>query len=378
MFGVARVMGADNRVALRAAASLAQVGEFAFVLAQQGTAEGILTLEQRALFIPISVGSMILTPFLMGAARRFVERLPPPHRAGKDGSDAEPGLVAVPGSSHVVIVGYGLNGRNVSRALRRLDVPFIVAEMNPGTVEVEREKGLPILYGDATREHVLEALGVDHAGAVVVAIYDPAATRQIVHLVRQRNATCEIFVRTRLTQEVDELHALGATAVVPEEFETSIELSRLIMQACGAPPHAVWSHQQAMRAGRYAALRDGSTTAQAEQSRRTLSELLLSMDVETVEIPAGAWGVGSSVRDLDVRGRTGASILAIVRGEETIQNPGASCVLQAEDVVVLVGKGAEVQAAFDLLRSRDATEGQYLRPRRLSEALPAVPDDAEG
>ncbi len=126
-------------------------------------------------------------------------------------------------SDHLVIVGYGLNGRNLASAAREAQVPYAIVEMNPQTVRRETP-GEPIFFGDATNEAVLSSLQVERARAAAVVIGDPVATRTIVAQLHRLNPSLHIIARTRFLSEVQPLYALGADEVVPEEFETSIQI----------------------------------------------------------------------------------------------------------------------------------------------------------
>jgi CPA2 family monovalent cation:H+ antiporter-2 len=126
---------------------------------------------------------------------------------------------------HLLIIGYGLNGRNVARAARSAGIPYMIVEMNPVTVKKEKAKGEPIYFGDASQEAVLEHVGVQNARIMVVAIPDPVATRMVVASARSLNPRLHIITRTRYLPEMKPLYELGANEVIPEEFETSVESS---------------------------------------------------------------------------------------------------------------------------------------------------------
>jgi len=131
---------------------------------------------------------------------------------------------------HLVIIGFGFNGRNLACATRIRGIPYCIIEMNPETVREEKAKGEPIHYGDATHEAVLQSAAVKDARVAVVAISDPTATRRIVELVRKVNPGIYVIVRTRFIQEVKSLRGLGADEVIPEEFETSVEIFARVLE----------------------------------------------------------------------------------------------------------------------------------------------------
>jgi CPA2 family monovalent cation:H+ antiporter-2 len=186
----------------------------------------------------VAILSLILTPFLMrfaawaGAHAGTQVRVPGLGDA-LEGHDSAVALerAAAPGlSGHVVIAGYGVNGRNVARVLRELGISYVVLELDTAIIRRARAQGERIQFGDISRGESLHACHVDRAAVVVLAISDPAATRFATIQVRRSNPGAYIIARTRQVAEVAELMRLGVDEVIPEEFETSIA----IRGCCGA------------------------------------------------------------------------------------------------------------------------------------------------
>lgn len=267
--GVAWVLGQPLRVATVMALSLAQIGEFSFVLSKAGVAEGLLDAGLNQLFLAVAVLSLALTPLLAALAPRLASALdaalPASVTRGRAPAAAPEGHRAP--EDHVVIVGFGVNGRNLARVLRRVSVPFVVVEMNPDAVRHERRRGEPVLYGDATRQEVLEVAGVRRARVLVIAISDAAATRASVALARRLNRELHIVVRSRYVQEVEPLTALGTDEVVPEEFETSIEIFSRVLRRYRVPDDTIDQFGRDIRQGDYEVLRapwEGPRTPSAQ------------------------------------------------------------------------------------------------------------------
>src|SRR5262245_7723239 len=154
---VARVLGNSLRIAAMVGVGLAQVGEFSFILAKVGLGQGLLSDVDYQRFLAASILSMIATPFLIKAAPRvgyaLQARLAP-------GSLLEPrvGDLVEAGnelSEHIIVIGYGMNGRNLTKVLHRVGIPFVVLELNAEVVRRARVEGVPIVYGDAGRKEVL-------------------------------------------------------------------------------------------------------------------------------------------------------------------------------------------------------------------------------
>jgi len=247
--------GFPPRTSLLAGAGIAQVGEFSFVLGSRGAEAGLLAAADYQTFLAAAVLTMAVTPFVTSVLPRLCERLV--ERGGWCGWLAEspvekggPGL-----ADHVIIAGFGLNGRNLATALGEFGVRHVILELNPETVRRERLSGRDIRYGDCTRAAVLAHAGLERARAYVIAISDPASTRRSVRVARELAPAVRIFVRTEYVSEVDELEALGADEVVPAEFETALALFDRVLGMYDVPPETIDGMVAKMRLENYGFLR---------------------------------------------------------------------------------------------------------------------------
>lgn len=221
------ILGYPLRVALMTGLTISQIGEFSFVLSKTGLKEGLLAPDSYQLFLSVSVLTMAVSPLLIARAHpiaSLVLRLPfsPKLKQGVR-STSEPEETDIP-SDHLIIVGYGINGHNVAMAARRARIPYRIIEMNPETVKTESAKGVPIAFGDATQPGVLKHAGVLTARVLVVTIAHPNGIRLITSLARRMNPGLHIIIRTRFIADIKPLLLSGANEVIPEEFETSIEI----------------------------------------------------------------------------------------------------------------------------------------------------------
>ena len=197
---------------------------------------------------PFRLGlTMLLTPFIVQASprisswvssKRLLERLDRMRkRAEKEGFPSRR-------EGHVIIVGFGLNGRNLAEVLKESSVPYVVLELNNDTVLQMKKKGEPIFYGDGTSPEILHKLGIDAARLLVVVISDPASTRRIVQIAGRRTPDSISSCRTRYHTEVDDLIELGANEVIPEEFETSIEIFARVLHHFQVPRNLILSRSR--------------------------------------------------------------------------------------------------------------------------------------
>jgi CPA2 family monovalent cation:H+ antiporter-2 len=252
----------------------------------------------------------------------------------------------------VIIVGYGVNGRNLARVLGRVSIPFIVLEMNPDAVRAERKRGRPIMYGDATRPEILRLAGIDRARVLVLAISDAGATRSAVDLARRLNRQLHIVVRSRYVQEMGALLAVGTDEVVPEEFETSIEISSRVLRRYLVPRDVIERLIREVRSDSYEMLRTMSDTHSPASG---LDRFLADLSLEVYRVERNGDIAGKTLADCGLRDR-GVSVVAIQRRDGTMRStPAGADMLEEGDAVLLLGPPDRLTDVAPLFRAGDAT-----------------------
>lgn len=338
------------RSALLASLALSQVGEFAFLLAQQGASQKLIEGETYQAFINTSILTMVATPFIIQIAPWAAGRL----HLGRSETSDQPNICALTG--HTIIAGYGLNGQNLARTLRATRIPYVVLEVNADTIRKARDEGEPMVYGDITREDVLLRAGASCARVIVFAISDFAATRMAIRHVRMINPSIFILVRTRYAADVDTLLSLGANQVIAEEFETSIEIFSRVLHQYHVPANIIDNQINIVRFDGYKMLR-GISLDQEKIER--LAALFAAATVDNVQLLADYFANGRTLRDLNLRGTTGATVIALVREGVATTNPGPDTVLQQADILVLLGSHRELDLGTAYLATGPAaTRGQ--------------------
>lgn len=352
VWAIIRIMGYPQRVAVMCGLGLAQIGEFSFVLGRSGQSVGLFGADDYQVFLAASVISMIATPFLIAAAPTvggWVQSvLSDGGRRGIENVEGEEIHMTSSGGlqRHVIIVGYGLNGRNLSRVLRAVGIPYVVLELNAEVVRRARDKGEKINFGDATRREVLSHAAIDKAWSLVLAMSDPQAARRTVKQARSMNPEMHIIVRTRYVAEIPELFKLGANEVIPEEFETSIEIFSRVLVKYGTPRNVIETQIDRIRKQGYEMLRTSSLPAPITHPPISVLDVA---STESIFLLADSPAVGKTLGALNVRGKTGATVIAVVRDGESKVSPGANYQLQERDTVVLVGTPKKLQRAMELL-----------------------------
>ncbi len=344
-----RVLGHAPHVAVIAGLALAQVGEFSFVLAGVGRANGLLPGGIFQVFLASSILTILATPFLIQIAPAIAEKSERLFKRAERRPPPEKGPAPGPRRGHVVVAGYGLNGRNLAKVLKGAGIGYVILDLNPETVRRAAAEGEPIIFGDASSRTILREAGIDAAYVMVFAISDPRTARRGVRLAREMNADLFIIVRTRYASEVDGFIALGADDVVPEEFETSIEIFTRCLDRLHVPPNVIDAQIKLLRSECYGILR-GTCQALRPTAER-ITDLLSAGTAETFYVMTATWPAGRTLKSIALREATGATVLAVVRGEESFTSPGGEFTVEAGDTLVLVANHKDMDGAFHYLKT---------------------------
>lgn len=344
------------RAAWLAGVGLAQFSEFGFVLARLGTHHGVASDDAMRPVLAAGIMSMFVTPLLMRGAPhiRAGERiLAPLARLLGARSIAEAGVDTHRITNHVVIIGYGLGGQLLARALNASGVPHIVLELNEATVRSARKAGEPVFYADATSPEALTHAHVERARAAVVLVNDGPASERIVDAVKRAAPGVPVLLRARYHAERERLMGIGATDVVSEEVEAGIEMLARVLRRLEVPRNSI---DGLIREAR-------SVTQKSDRTvtipRRVLPEIdsLGDLKIECVLLHGGSHAVGRTIATLQVRTATGALIVALRRDGALLDHPDPHAPLREGDVVYLAGTGEAVRAAMELMdEPLDATQ----------------------
>jgi monovalent cation:H+ antiporter-2, CPA2 family len=368
--GLTRVFGYGNIVPFAVGLGLFQVGEFSFLLAREGISADAISQETYSLVLAAAAVTMALTPLAARLAPvlygRYRRRFP-----------REPlqtfNLPAGGLQDHAVVAGYGRVGSFVARLLDRLEKPFVVVEANPNRADEAKAAGFPTVYGDAVAIPVLEAAGIGGARLVVLTIPDALAARLAVERVRSLAPEADLLVRAESAGQLEDLGRLGVYEAVQPELEAGLELARQALARFGVAAEEAQTFADGVRRELYAPIA-GEEAAREGGDRlfARLRQASQAIEVEWVRLSEGQVPeqdeggrltkrglLGHTIGDLGVRSETGASILAVVRGDEVIPNPGADLALQAGDSVGVLGT-PEQRAAFRTIAGANADDSPEL------------------
>jgi CPA2 family monovalent cation:H+ antiporter-2 len=352
------VMRYPLRTALVSAFTLFQVGEFAFLLATIGMRNSLLTQEVYQNFLAISVLTMGLTPFLAGYATTMADwmiraLLPSKIRSRlikfqNKKKKPEESLISKL-HDHLIVIGFGINGRNVARTAKQAGIPYVAIELDPEVFKQAKDDDYPIIYGDATDELILHFVHAAEARVVVIAISDADATKMIITNLRHISETAHIIVRTRHVDEIESTLQLGADEVIPEEFETSIQIFTRVLSRYLVPFDKIQSMASHIRARNYELL---SKNNDDNDFPTHLQPQVPDMVFVTLPVHrASSKMVGKTIIDSELKSKFNVTVLAVRRNNRYITQITPQMKIETDDMLYLFGspqKIAEVNKYFIL------------------------------
>lgn len=350
------VLGYPIRTASKIGFSLFQVGEFAFILATVGLNYGLLSEITNQYFLSVSLFSMGLTPFFMKISDKLADKLAANSLATRISNktqkvffsfserEIEESTTHLDLSNHIIIVGFGLNGKNVAKAAKHAGISYVISELNTDTVRTYKKLGEPIIYGDAVQGEIMRSLQVQKAKVVVVAISDKDATQSIVSNIRSFSNTVHIIVRTRFITEVEENLRLGADEVIPEEFETSVEIFTRVLNQYFIPQKIIKQFVRGLRADNYEMFRGVIKRSPLQKLTEQFPNLTTAsyvIDKENGEV------TGKTIAKTNIRKRFGVTLIGIKRGDDIDTQIGPETIPQLGDTVFVFGKPEDLEHFYE-------------------------------
>ncbi len=341
--GPVLALGFPPRLAVLVGLGLAQVGEFSFVLLREGEKLALIPAERYQMFLAAAVLTMMITPGLIAVAPHISQRLGQKgRRRDRLALDEQTAQL----QDHVIICGYGLNGRRLARLLRENQLPYIVVDMNSAVVRAARVEGENIYFGDVSNYEILKHAGAARARGIVFAISDPAVLPRAISNARIANPDLHIIARIKRIEDARELRLAGATDVIAEELEAWMEIVTRILRLYGMPREVVAQQITSLREEDYEMLRILPIPG---QPLRHLAHLLPQVELDLFYVLPDSGLRGMNLRTINLRTRTGANVLAVVRESEVVHNPPGSLRFEEGDQLLLMGSREQLAAAFELL-----------------------------
>ena len=352
-----RVLKYSLRTALIASFCLAQVGEFSFVLAKSALGLELISNDAYQIFLAASILTMVLTPLLIGIAPKvagLILRSPNVQTAeaatGEETAEEEGNGIIRDGrqlKDHLIIIGFGIGGQIMAHGAKSCGIPYIISEMNPDTVARYRDTE-PIRHGDASFPLVLAHLGAATARTLAILTSDPAGSRAIIANARAMNPSLHIIVRTRFLGNLDSYKEVGANEVIPEEFETSLEVFARVLNHYLVPRQTIDEYVSAIRRENYGMQRRLGMGG-------SIMESLPDLQLLAYEVEEGCPLAGRTIAEAALRKEHGVTAAGVRRGEEINNNPNAQTQLLAGDVVYLLATQEALNKAAWLFRAGEGS-----------------------
>lgn len=320
---------------------LSQIGEFSFILGQAGVSLGLLTRDQYSLILAGALVSITLNPLmfrLINPTRELLRKLPWLWKT-LDRHRPEPPSVEDKIEGHVAIVGYGRVGRHIVNLLEQMGIPGLVIDADAGRVDEVSRRGIPTLYGDASNSEVLTHAGLARARALVVTGPDESTSELVVAAARDLAPDLPIIARATTEEGITQLAELGANDVIHPELEGGLEIVRHTLLTLGFPVHEIMRYVDAVRHDHY------DMQINTEEEHRLLHDLVNAsgnIEVTWMRLEADNPVIGQSLAQANLRARTGASVVAIMRGRELLANPKSSTIFEEGDRIGFIGDEEQI------------------------------------
>ncbi len=333
--GIVRSFGYGNVIPLAVGLGMFQIGEFSFVLGRVGVDGGFLNLQQYSYVLSATIISMLLTPLvsaltvpLYGLKRRYIKKeLLESINIPQDGLH-----------EHIVIAGGGRVGCHVAHILAQLEVPFVIIDLEHRNIEEYQQSGYSAIYGDAAQSVVLEAANLAEAKQLLITIPHISTTEAIVHFVRQHYPDLNIIVRSVGAEQMEALYADGVYMVIRPELEGGLEIARQVLLNLSIPVPIIQKFTDAARQDHYQQL---SAAQIGLANIRLLQKARDSLELNWEELSEESPLVGRTLRQVDVRKNTGASVVGVLREGGFIANPPADLVFQVGDMIATIGSSMQ-------------------------------------
>ncbi len=336
----------DASVSLRTGLVLAHGGEFGFAILTLALAGDIFPSNYGQIVLAALLISMGVTPFLIRYNGSIAKKILPDatamsrHALEEQAADTTHGV-----ENHVIICGYGRIGQNIARILETEDIPYVAMDLDPTLVQNAIKAKEPVTYGDSANLHLLEAVGLAKASALVISVNDFNIALKIIHKVRQVNTSIPILVRTTDDTHLETLQKAGATEIIPETMEASLMISSHLLLMLKVPVSRVLYKIRTIRKDRYTVLHQ---LFPGEDATTILSSGGEIEQLRAIELPENADVTEQSIADLKLDALH-VCISVLQHQDQRIPNPSPDTLVYSGDVLTLYGTPTALDKAENYL-----------------------------
>ncbi|WP_010664453.1 cation:proton antiporter domain-containing protein [Marinilabilia salmonicolor] len=347
--GTAFILGHTLRGVVLVGLALAQVGEFSFILVKMGDSYNLISEYYYQLFLAVAVVTMSFSPFLIMVARPLssaVMKLPLPKRFVEGLFPLK--QIEIPNlKNHLLLIGKDPRVLSMSVMARHVKIPYLSVIFDPAIVKERQQKGEKVIYGDAQNLPILEKAHADTAGVIVISVGDLVTALSITEKVRHLNRRAPIIVRTKQIDDADDLYKAGATQVLPEEFETAIEMFERVLNKFLMPKDDIEVTIGEIRKNNYGLVRDLK-----KRPRKSILSQLPNLEISALRVAEESPIAGHSLSEMDFRSTFGVTVVAIKRSDKLIDHPGPQTEVCKDDIVYVLGKQDQIAHAVNLFEKQ--------------------------
>jgi len=341
---LARIFKYGNVVPLAVGLGLFQVGEFSFVLAQVGVSTNSISHEVYSLVLTTAIITMFLTPIISGQTAKL-------YALSKRWFQHEPlDTINYPKSglrNHVIIVGGGRVGFRIAQVLKRLSVPMLIIELDQLRVERAKHADIPVIYGDASHEVVLEAAETPSARLLIITSPEVVIAQAIVENARKVNSEIKVVARAPGVEFLEEFKKLNISEVVIPEFEAGLEMARKALVHLHIPAAKIQHYTESLRQDLFASF---FSENEEDEILEQLQWAENQFDMQWMLIKPGSVLVGKTIGESEIRTITASSVVGVIRDDVLEPNPDANFRFQANDRAAIIGTDSSRETFFQLTR----------------------------
>ena len=329
---VSFVLGYPFRIAFRSGLILSQIGEFSFILAKMGLSRELIDNYFYQIFLAVAILSMSITPIFIIFSRpitAFFAKIPMP-AVIRHGLRKLPKIKTPELSGHTILVGTSQDS-SLMKSMELANITFVIIDTDADLVRDMQKQGINAVYGDAQYKSVLEEASVKDASSMLLYVEGTKEKATIIQAAKHLNPKLHIVVRTRYIDDLEYLYEMGADDVIPIEFEAYLEMFSRALNHYLVPSEEIERLLAKIRANGYKAFRSNDESGQKEKLN------IPDFEINTMTIHKNSVAYLKSIKDLDLRKKTGISILAIKRKDQVHTNPSADFILQDNDIIYTLG-----------------------------------------
>ena len=334
------VLKLPNKISISIAILLSQIGEFSFVLAREGMTYGLMTQRFFSIFLGVSILTMSVSPFLQKFTPQITKLLSKSSYFQEEGelkTLPEELTEAQPIKNHVILVGMGRVGKQMTKACNQFNVPILAVDMNPIVVEQQQNLGVPIIYGNASNENVLKQLRVTSAQCIVISASTYEGTLNTIDAARRLNPDIHIIVRTKYLKNIEEVIEAGADEVIPKEFETSILMFTRIMDYYNKDMDEIADAVNDLRSDNYDAFRSVSS----EDVSAYLSNSFTEVELDSLRVYNDA-----HISDFPFE-KNNLTVTSVIRDNSTIIYIDEKFQFLEDDIILFTGLRHDINKFFE-------------------------------